>query len=410
LKNKILPCVVGLGYVGLPVFLKLNKHFETIGYDINQNRVSSLKKLIDINKEFSKQDLKLKNGSRLTNNKKEISKCNFFIISVPTPIKKKFKPDLSYLIKASVSIAKVIKKDDIVVFESTVYPGTTKKLTEEVFNKISALKENKDYFICYSPERVNPGDKKHTVDKITKILALKSNNSSIIKRTISVYKKITKKLKLSKSIEDAETAKIIENVQRDLNIALMNDILVFTKKMNLNYKNIMNLASTKWNFLKFNPGLVGGHCLPVDPYYLNFIAEKNNIELKTILSGRKVNDSMKYIILREIKKKIKKLLKKNVSPKILICGITYKKNVSDTRNSISLEIFNKLKKEFNNIFAFDNACNSSIKNKFKIFSSVKNISKYHLIVFLVNHNENKKIFEKAKKNIIEIYDPFHFFG
>ena len=245
MKNKILPCVVGLGYVGLPVFLKLNKHFETIGYDINQNRVSSLKKLIDINKEFSKQDLKLKNGSRLTNNKKEISKCNFFIISVPTPINKKFKPDLSYLIKASVSIAKVIKKDDIVVFESTVYPGTTKKLTEEVFNKISALKENKDYFICYSPERVNPGDKKHTVDKITKILALKSNNSSIIKRTISVYKKITKKLKLSKSIEDAETAKIIENVQRDLNIALMNDILVFTKKMNLNYKNIMNLASTK---------------------------------------------------------------------------------------------------------------------------------------------------------------------
>ena len=163
-------------------------------------------------------------------------------------------------------------------------------------------------------------------------------------------------------------------------------------------------------FLKFNPGLVGGHCLPVDPYYLNFIAEKNNIELKTILSGRKVNNSMKYFILREIKKKIKKLLKKNVSPKILICGITYKKNVSDTRNSISLEIFNKLKKEFNNIFAFDNACNSSIKNKFKIFSNVKNISKYHLIVFLVNHNENKKIFEKAKKNIIEIYDPFHFFG
>ena len=410
MKNKILPCVVGLGYVGLPVFLKLNKYFQTVGYDTNQNRVASLNKFIDTNKEFSKQELKLKKGSKLTSNKKEIDKCNFFIISVPTPIKKKFKPDLDYLKKASVSIAKIIKKNDIVVFESTVYPGTTKKLIKEVFDKITTLKENKDYFICYSPERVNPGDKKHAVDKITKILAIKSNNSLIIKRTIAVYKKITRKLKLSKSIEDAETAKVIENVQRDLNIALMNDILVFTKKLKLNYTNIIDLASTKWNFLKFNPGLVGGHCLPVDPYYLNYIAKKNNIELKTILSGRKVNNSMKYFILKEIKNKIKKLLKKNINPKILICGITYKKNVSDTRNSISLEIYDKLKKEFNNIFAFDNICNSSIKNKFKIFSSVKNVSKYHLIVFLVNHDENKEIFEKAKKNIIETYDPFHFFG
>ena len=410
MKNKILPCVVGLGYVGLPVFLKLNKYFQTVGYDINQNRVTSLNKFIDTNKEFSKQQLKLKKGSKLTNNIKEIDKCNFFIISVPTPIKKNFEPDLDYLKKASVSIAKIIKKNDIVVFESTVYPGTTKKLIKEVFDKITTLKENKDYFICYSPERVNPGDKKHAVDKITKILAIKSNNSSIIKRTIAVYKKITKKLKLSKSIEDAETAKVIENVQRDLNIALMNDILMFTKKLKLNYTNILDLASTKWNFLKFNPGLVGGHCLPVDPYYLNYIAKKNKIKLKTILSGREVNNSMKYFILKEIKNKRKKLLKENINPKILICGITYKRNVSDTRNSISLEIYNVLKKKFNNIFAFDNVCNSSIKNKFKIFSDVKNVSKYNLIIFLVNHDKNKEIFKKAKKNIIETYDPFHFYS
>jgi len=410
LKNKILPCVIGLGYVGLPVFLKLDKYFQTVGYDINQNRVASLNKFIDTNKEYSKNDLKLKNGSKVTNNIKEISKCNFFIISVPTPIKKKSQPDLGYLIKASVCIAKIIKKNDIVVFESTVYPGTTKKLIKEIFDKITTLKENKDYFVCYSPERVNPGDKKHAVDKITKILAIKSNNSMIIKRTISVYKKITKKLKLSKSIEDAETAKVIENVQRDLNIALMNDILVFAKKLKLNFKNILDLSSTKWNFLKFNPGLVGGHCLPVDPYYLSYVAKKNKIKLKTILSGRQVNNSMKYFVLKEIKNKRKKLIKKNNNPKILICGITYKKNVSDTRNSISLEIYNELKKKFNNIFAFDNACNSLIKNKFKVFSDVKNITKYNLIVFLVDHNKNKEIFKKAKKNVIETYDPFYFYS
>jgi len=397
LKSKILPCVVGLGYVGLPVFLKLNKYFQTVGYDVNQSRVASLTKFIDTNKEFSKQELKLKNGSKLTNNEKKINKCNFFIITVPTPIKKKFEPDLDYLKKASISVAKFIKKNDIVVFESTVYPGTTKKLIKEIFDKKTTLKENKDYFVCYSPERVNPGDKKHAVDKITKILAIKSNNSIIIKRTIAVYKKITKKLKLSKSIEEAETSKVIENVQRDLNIALMNDILVFTKKLKLNFKNILDLSSTKWNFLKFNPGLVGGHCLPVDPYYLNYVAKKNKIKLKTILSGREVNNSMKYFILKEIKNKIKKFLKKNINPKVLICGITYKKNVSDTRNSISLEIYNTLKKNFDNIFAFDEVCNLSVKKKFKIFSDIKNFSKYHLIVFLVNHNKNKEIFKKAKK-------------
>ena len=272
--QKIKPSVIGLGYVGLPVFIRLKKKFKTIGFDNNKLRIKFLKDNVDINNEFKSQDLKLLNYSKYTCDPKSLRESNFFIITVPTPLIKKTKPDLSYLKNAFIEISKHIKKDDIIIVESTVYPGVTRSLATKYIQDKKKLKIGSDFFIGYSPERINPGDKKHQIENTNKILAIDTDNKIVIKKIKEVYRCITKKLVLSESIEDAETAKVIENIQRDLNIALMNDIFIFCKKMNYNYGNIIKLASSKWNFLKFDAGLVGGHCLPVDPYYLSYIAKK----------------------------------------------------------------------------------------------------------------------------------------
>ena len=273
------PCVIGLGYVGLPVFLRLQAKFQSIGFDSDLIRVKNLSKKIDTNREFKKKQLILKNKSFLSFEKKMVKLSNFYIITVPTPITKTNKPDLSHLINASILIAKNLKKNDILIYESTVYPGTTKFLVKNYLNKYSKLKEGKDFFVGYSPERVNPGDNKHTISKIKKILAI-SAPKKIKLRVKTVYKQISNKLILTNSIESAETAKVIENIQRDLNIAFINDILIFSEKMNYNFDEILRLASSKWNFLKFKPGLVGGHCLPVDPHYLNYVAKLKKIKIK----------------------------------------------------------------------------------------------------------------------------------
>ena len=270
----IFPCVIGLGYVGLPVFTRLNRVYKTVGYDINAERVSLLQKKIDLNNEIKKKDLKLENKSVITKKKSNLKSCNFYIVTVPTPLIKKKIPDLRFLQNAIRLISKFLKKGDFIVIESTVYPGVTKLYAKQILEKNSGLKLNKDFFIGYSPERINPGDKKHKVQNIKKILAIETKSKKAFKRFINVYSKITKKIIISNSIEDAETAKVIENIQRDLNIALMNDIFLFSNKMGLNFNNIVRLARSKWNFLKFNPGLVGGHCLPVDPYYLSHLAKK----------------------------------------------------------------------------------------------------------------------------------------
>ena len=410
MKNKIYPCVIGLGYVGLPVFVRLNKKFKTVGYDINSSRVSSLKKKNDINKEFESFYLKRNNQSIITKNEKEIKNCNFYIVTVPTPLKGNNIPDISFLTKASETISKYLKKNDVIIYESTVYPGTTKFLIKKILEKKSKLIENKDFFVGYSPERVNPGDKKHSVDKIDKILAIKTNKSLIKKRILSVYLKISKRIHLSNSLEEAETAKIIENIQRDLNIALMNDILIFSKKMKLNYANIIKLASTKWNFLKFQPGLVGGHCLPVDPYYLHYIAKVNKINLRTVLAGRIVNSKItKNFVLNEIIKNVKKIRKNKKKIKILIIGITYKKDVPDIRNSLSLEIFRKLQKTYKKTFAYDYICNKDQINSKNILNKIKFNLKFDIAVFLVNHKRNINIYKKLKKTNTKILDLFNFY-
>ena len=407
----IKPCIIGLGYVGLPVFLQLQKKFLTIGYDKSSHRISTLKNKIDINKEHNKKDLIIKNKSFFTNDENKINNSNFFIVTVPTPIDKKNNPDLSFLENASKLISKNLKKGDIVIYESTVYPGTTKYLIKKYLNKNSKLFEGVDYFVGYSPERVNPGDDKHSISKIKKIISFKTKNKKINKKIFSVYRCITKNLVFSSSIESAETAKVIENIQRDLNIALVNDILLFTDKMNFDFNEVIRLASSKWNFLKFNPGLVGGHCLPVDPYYLSYIAKKNNIKLKTLLAGRDVNSYMKTFINDKIINSIKKFNKLNKrKPCLAICGLTYKNDVADIRNSLALEIYLKIKKRYKSIIGYDYVCNDMTSSKYKIKKDINKIkNKIDIAIFLVNHKKNKNLYSFLKKRRKKILDPFNFY-
>ena len=406
--NKIFPCVIGLGYVGLPVFVRLNKKYKTVGFDTSLSRTSFLKKKKDLNNEINPKDLHLFNGSEITSNPRNIKECNIYIITVPTPLKNKYIPDLKCLEQAYQSISKFLKKNDIVVVESTVYPGASKELAKKVFEKKTKLKTGKDFYLAYSPERINPGDKNHQIQNTEKILAIETNNVYIKNKILKIYKSITSKLKISNSIEEAETAKVIENIQRDLNIALMNDIFIFCKRMNLNFKNILELAGTKWNFLKFNAGLVGGHCLPVDPYYLSYIAKKNNISLETVLAGRSVNHKLKNFVFKQIKNKIINFKRKNKKRcRVLISGITYKKNVADIRNSYALEIYLNLKKNFKNIYALDKYCDKLNRKKFNILNKIK--LDYDLLIFLVDHNYNKKLYKSAHLKKIELFDPFGYY-
>jgi len=399
----IIPSVIGLGYVGLPIFLKLQKKFKTIGFDNNNSRIINLNRKRDTNKEFTKNNLSLNKGSYFTNDFKKLKKSNFFIITVPTPVYKNNLPNLDYLKKSCLLISKVLKKRDIIFFESTVYPGVTEDFCAKILEKNSKLKLEKDFFVGYSPERINPGDKNHSVDKIYKIVSTK--NSSTMKIAKKVYSSITKKLTLTKNIQEAESAKVIENIQRDLNIGLMNEIYKVCYKSNIRFKNVIKLASTKWNFLKFNPGLVGGHCLPVDPYYYSTFAKKFGIKTDVILSGRKINNSMYKFMYNKLINEIRKLKINFRQSRILILGLTYKKNVSDIRNSYAINIYKLLKNKFKNLHVCDPLLkNKKIKN-IKILYDF-NIKNYDLVINLVNHDVfRSKIsrIKKNKQNYIEIF-------
>jgi len=273
----IKPCVIGLGYVGLPILINLSKKYNCVGYDNNLNRIKDLTNGKDFFHEFKKKTL-INKSVKYTNSLNIIKNFNLYIITVPTPILKNKTPDLKHLKNVCNNLSKIIKEKDIIIFESTVYPGLTRDYCVPLLEKKNALKEGLDFFVGYSPERVNPGDKKHDLKKIDKILAYPY--SSRKKELLNVYSLISKKIIFTKNIREAETAKVIENIQRDVNIGLINEIYLFCEKLNLNFNNVINLASTKWNFLKFKPGLVGGHCLPVDPYYFSYISKKNNFKTK----------------------------------------------------------------------------------------------------------------------------------
>ncbi len=392
---KIIPSVIGLGYVGLPIFLKLQKKFKTFGFDNDYFRIKNLKKKLDTNKEFVSKNLKLSKGSCFTNNIKKLKRSNFFIVAVPTPVFKNNLPNLEYLKNSCILISKILKKNDIVFFESTVYPGVTENFCAKILSKNSKLKYGKDFYVGYSPERINPGDKNHSIDKINKIISI--NNESSMKIATKVYGAITKKLSLTRNIKEAESAKVIENIQRDLNIGLMNEIYKVCYKSKIEFKNVIRLASTKWNFLKFDPGLVGGHCLPVDPYYYSTFAKKFGIKTDIILSGRKINNSMFKFMYNKIIEEIKKYKINFHSSKVLILGLTYKKNVSDIRNSYAINIYKLLQKKFKKISVCDPLLKNKKVNNIKILYDF-NVSNYDLIINLVNHDIFKFKIKKIKEN------------
>ena len=392
-------CVIGLGYVGLPICLKLAKNLKIVGYDINSKRIDSLKKGVDLNNEFKKKEIKQIN---LTFSKKidDINKCNFYIICVPTPITNLKKPDLRYINKTFDTLSKILKKNDIIVLESTVYPGVTEMFINKLEKKTKLI-NNRDFSTCYSPERINPGDKERNLNNINKILAYEGKNKKVKLILNKVYKKICKKLVFSKKIKEAETAKGIENIQRDLNIALFNEILIICNKLKLNFNEVVHLASTKWNFIKFSPGLVGGHCLPVDPYYLTYIAKKHGYKSKVTLSGRYVNDHMKKYVINFANFIIKSSSITNNKVKICVIGLSYKYGVADIRNSQKIEIYKYFKKKFKRTKSFDPFLKETDELKNHEFK------RYDFLLFLSKGPKFKSIANLVDKK--KIIDPFFYY-
>jgi UDP-N-acetyl-D-galactosamine dehydrogenase len=332
--------ISGLGYVGLPVLVAFSKIEKVIGFDINKQRIEDLKKGHDKNNEVTKEDL-LNNNIIFSNNINDIAGCNFHIVAVPTPVGNDNEPDLGPLVSASKKIGSILKKGDIIVYESTVYPGVTEEICIPILEQISSLTLGNDFKVGYSPERINPGDKEHTIENIVKVVS--GSDKECLEVVASIYRKIVKAgVFKSASIKTAEAAKVIENTQRDLNIALINELALIFKRLDLDTNDVLEAANTKWNFLDFKPGLVGGHCIGVDPYYLTFKSRQHGYEPQVILSGRKINDSMAYFVADEIKKEIKEKDIKNCIVSIL--GVAFKEDCPDMRNSKVIDIINDLNK------------------------------------------------------------------
>ena len=394
--------IVGLGYVGLPLAIVFSKKYKVNAFDINKKKINELKHNYDSTNEISKNDLLKLNKINFSDNINLLSKCNIFIIAVPTPVNKKNKPDLKNLKKACILVSKVMKKKSIVIFESTVYPGVTEKICAPILEKNSDLKFNKDFFCGYSPERINPGDKINNINNIIKL-----TSGSTQKTAITVNKLYSDVIKagtyMTNSIEIAEAAKSIENAQRDINIAFVNELKIIFDKMNLDIFQILKAAKTKWNFLNFEPGLVGGHCIGVDPYYLSFISQKYNHNPRVILSGRKINDEFHNHLIEDFTKKIEKPISKK---KILILGFTFKENCKDHRNTKILNLYKGFLKKGFTVDIFDPYVDKKEVLSFynvKILKSL-NSKKYDGVFIAVKHNYFKKL---GKKKIIGLCKKKH---
>lgn len=343
--NNIKIAVIGLGYVGLPLAVEFGKHRSVIGFDINAERIASLRKGIDHTLEVNKEELAQATYLTFSSDINELAECNFFIVTVPTPIDDYKQPDLTPLIKASEAIGSLLKKDDIVVYESTVYPGATEEVCIPVLEKVSGLVFNQDFYAGYSPERINPGDKEHRVTNILKVTA--GSTPKVADFVDDVYNLIiTAGTHKAPSIKVAEAAKVIENTQRDVNIALINELAVIFNKMGIDTEAVLTAAGTKWNFLPFRPGLVGGHCIGVDPYYLTHKAQAIGYNPEIILAGRRLNDSMgEYVVTQLVKTMIKKRIQVE-GAKVLILGLSFKENCPDVRNTKVIDIVHELE-EYN---------------------------------------------------------------
>jgi len=334
--------IIGLGYVGLPLTLEFAKIRKVIGFDINEKRIEELSSGIDKNLEFNEHELKGSKQLNFTKNEKDLKYANCYIITVPTPIDDFKKPDLKPLIKANEMVGKIIKQGDLIIYESTVYPGCVEEVCVPILERFSGLIFNQDFFCGYSPERINPGDKDHTISNIKKITS--GSTLEIADLVDELYNEIiTVGTHKAPSIKVAEAAKVIENTQRDLNIALMNELSILFSKMNIDTQAVLDAAGSKWNFLPFKPGLVGGHCIGVDPYYLTYKAESIGYHPKIILAGRELNDNMGNYVASELVKKMKTKYIKIKGAKILIMGLTFKENCPDIRNSGVQGVITKLK-------------------------------------------------------------------
>lgn len=377
--------IVGLGYVGLPLALALAEKFKVIGIDVKRQRVTELKNNLDSTGEIDSKTLS-SIVLEYSDNPVEIEKAKFIIVAVPTPVGKGNIPDLSLVERASAMIAEHLTKGSIVVYESTVYPGVTEETCVPLLERISGLVCGTDFKVGYSPERINPGDKEHTINKVVKVVSGMDKESLEI--ISEVYGAITQ-VHVAPSIKVAEAAKVIENTQRDLNVALMNELTIIFSKLGISIYDVLDAAGTKWNFLKFNPGLVGGHCIGVDPYYLTYKAQMLNYHPEVILSGRRINDSMGKWVVEEIVKKVSKYGKDITKLKVLICGITFKENVSDVRNSKVVDIYKEfLEYGIKPLMCDPLADKEEVKEEYGInLQELNDTDQFDVIVLAVAHNQ-----------------------
>ena len=410
--RKIKIGIIGVGYVGLPLAVEFQKKYNVVCYDTNKKRIKHLNSNIDNTLEVSKNTLQKTKRLFFTNDINKLKDVNYFIVTVPTPINKQNKPNLQMLIKASKDVGKLLKKGDIVIYESTVYPGCTEEVCVPLLEKYSYLRYNVDFYCGYSPERINPGDKKHRLPKIKKVVS--GSNRLILKKIKKLYSKIISAgIHEASSIKIAEAAKVIENTQRDLNIALINELSVIFNKLKIDTNEVLKAAETKWNFMPFKPGLVGGHCIGVDPYYLTYKAESLGYKPKVILSGRGINESVPKYIVKNLRIKMKKKSIKFFGSKILIMGLTFKENCPDMRNSKVPIMIDILKKNGCNVDVFDPWINDNENILGKKYNLQKKLSSknYDSIIIAVAHNIFKQFkiqkYLKLCKEKHVIYDLKH---
>jgi UDP-N-acetyl-D-galactosamine dehydrogenase len=401
--------IIGLGYVGLPLAVEFGKKYPTLGFDINTKRVGELKQGHDFTLELSSEELADSEFISYSTDVDDLKTCNVYIVTVPTPIDKNKQPDLSPLVKASAMLAKVINKGDIIIYESTVYPGATEEVCLPEVERHSGLVFNQDFYAGYSPERINPGDKER---RVTNILKITSGSTPKISDFVdSLYNSIiTAGTYQASSIQVAEAAKVIENTQRDLNIALINELAVIFNKLNIDTEEVLKAAGTKWNFLPFRPGLVGGHCISVDPYYLTHKAQAIGYNPEVILAGRRINDSMgEYVVSQLVKTMLKRKLPVN-GANVLVMGLTFKENCPDVRNTGIIDILAELAEFDMNVDVYDPWVNPvEAKHEYDVdLILAPKSGHYDAVIFAVAHNEFKALSADEIKSMMKkehvIYD------
>ncbi|WP_448563870.1 Vi polysaccharide biosynthesis UDP-N-acetylglucosamine C-6 dehydrogenase TviB [Thalassotalea ganghwensis] len=401
--------IIGLGYVGLPLAVEFGKKYPTVGFDINQQRVAELSKGVDGTLEVSSEEMAQASQIRYSADVQDLADCNVYIVTVPTPIDQHKQPDLTPLVKASQMLGEVINANDIIVYESTVFPGATEEVCLPEVEKVSGLKFNQDFFAGYSPERINPGDKEH---RVTNILKVTSGSTPEIATFIdSLYGSIIEAgTYQASSIKVAEAAKVIENTQRDLNIALINELAVIFNKLGIDTEEVLKAAGTKWNFLPFRPGLVGGHCIGVDPYYLTHKAQSIGYNPEVILAGRRINDGMgAYVVSQLTKEMIKRKIQVN-GANVLVMGLTFKENCPDVRNTKVVDILSELNEYHVNVDVYDPWVNpAEAKHEYNVdlIDSLTN-EHYDAVIFAVAHHQFKALTAQEIKSYLKpnhvIYD------